>query len=80
MDTEAYILIVTKFGKTKEVANKLIDLEFVEDVRELYGQYDIIIKLRASDFKKLEDMIAENIRVIDDIERTETLVVSDVPS
>ena len=76
----AYILIITKYGKKKTVANQLLRLKQIEDIHELYGQYDIIIKVNASDIKKLEDFIQNNIRTMKDIEGTQTLVVSDIPS
>ena len=75
-----YILIITKYGKKKTVANKLLKFKQIEDVHELYGQYDIIIKVSAPDMRLLEDFIQNNIRSIKEIEGTETLVVSDIPS
>jgi len=78
-DAEAYMLILTMYGKKKDVANRLIKFKQVENVHELYGQYDIIAKIRASSLRELEDFIQQNIRAMKDIERTETLIVSDVP-
>jgi len=75
-----YILIITKYGKKKEVSNKLLKFKEIEDLHELYGQYDIIIKVSAPDMRKLEDFIQNNIRTIKDIQATQTLVVSDIPS
>ncbi len=74
-----YILILAKYGKKKTVANKLLKFKQIEDVHELYGQYDIIVKVSASDMKKLEDFIQNNIRTMKDIQGTQTLVVSDIP-
>ncbi|MBW2982622.1 Lrp/AsnC ligand binding domain-containing protein [Candidatus Woesearchaeota archaeon] len=74
-----YILIITSYGKKKSVANKLLKFNQIEDVHEIYGQYDIIIKVSAPDIKKLEDFIQNNIRTIKDIQATQTLVVSDIP-
>ena len=75
-----YILIITKYGKKKDVANKLLEFKQIEDVHELYGEYDLIIKVSAPDIKKLEDFIQNNIRSMKDIQGTQTLVVSDIPS
>ena len=75
-----YILIVTKYGKKKEVSNKLLKFPEIEDVHELYGQYDIVIKVSAPDMRRLEDFIQKNIRSIKEIDGTQTLVVSDIPS
>jgi DNA-binding Lrp family transcriptional regulator len=75
-----YILIITQYGKKKSVANNLLRFKQIEDVHELYGEYDIIIKVSAPDMKKIEDFIQNNIRTIKDIQGTQTLVVSDIPS
>jgi len=75
-----YILVVTKYGRKKEVSNKLLKFKEVDDVHELYGQYDVIIKVSAPDMRRLEDFIQKNIRSIKEIEGTQTLVVSDIPS
>ena len=80
MDAQAYILIATTFGKTREVSNKLMDAKYVEIVHELYGQYDVIVRLKAPSIKLLEEFIQKNIKSIEYIERTETLIVSDAPS
>ncbi|MBW2965497.1 Lrp/AsnC ligand binding domain-containing protein [Candidatus Woesearchaeota archaeon] len=76
----AYMLIITKYGKKKTVSNKLLKFKEIEDIHEVYGEYDIVIKLSAPDMRKLEDFIQNNIRTIKDIQGTQTLVVSDIPS
>lgn len=78
-ESEVYMLINAKYGKKKKVSKKLAKFTQVERVHELYGQYDIIIKIKELTRRKLEDFIQKNIRSIGDIEGTETLVVADVP-
>jgi len=79
-DAQVYMLIVTQYGKTRSVSEKLLEMEKVENVHELYGQYDIIISIKGDTIKDIEEFIMNNIRTIIDIERTETLVVSDIPT
>ncbi|MBD3249492.1 Lrp/AsnC family transcriptional regulator [Candidatus Woesearchaeota archaeon] len=79
MAAEVYILIITKYGTKKEVSEKLLNFENIENIHELYGQYDIIIKIKSESMEKLEEFIHNNIRNIPEIEATETLVISDVP-
>jgi DNA-binding Lrp family transcriptional regulator len=79
MTAEVYILIITKYGVKKEVSEKLLNFKEIENIHELYGQYDIILKLKAETMEKLEDFIQNNIRTIPEIDSTETLVISDVP-
>ena len=76
----AYMLLTTKYGKEKEVSEYLMDFKEIEDVHILYGQFDIIIKIKAEDMKRIEDFILNKIRTNKDIESTETLIASDVSS
>jgi DNA-binding Lrp family transcriptional regulator len=78
-EAEVYMLVNTKFGKKRKVAKKLAKFSQIESIHELYGQFDIIVKIKELDEKKLEDFIQNNIRSIRGIEDTETLVVADVP-
>ena len=76
----AYMLLTTKYGKEKDVSETLMEFEEVEDVHILYGQFDIIMKIKAEDMKHVEDFILNNVRTNKDIESTETLIASDVSS
>jgi DNA-binding Lrp family transcriptional regulator len=78
-EAEVYILIDTKYGKKRKVASKLAKFPQIESVHELYGQFDLMIKVKELDEKRLEDFIQNNIRSLRGIEDTETLVVADVP-
>ena len=79
MSQLVYILVITKYGMKKEVSKKLLKFKEIEDIHELYGQYDIILKIRAENMDVLENFIQKSIRSISDIEGTQTLVVSDIP-
>jgi anthranilate phosphoribosyltransferase len=57
-------------------------LEFLKAREEVkgacivYGEYDILVKLEASDMNKLNDFILNIIRPLQDIEKTTTLIVA----
>lgn len=78
MVTSAYMLIITKFGKKKIVAKQLLRFEEIEFVEEVYGHYDIIIKITVEDAITLEEFIQNYIRTIEDIDKADTLVVSKI--
>lgn len=78
-ESEVYMLINTKYGKKRVISKKLAKFRQIERVHELYGQFDILIKIKETTNRKLEDFIQKNIRSISDIQNTETLVVADVP-
>ncbi len=75
----SYILIIVKHGCTKQVASKLMKLQEIQNIHELFGQYDLIIKVLAENNKILSKFVHDNIINIPEIERTETLIVSDIP-
>lgn len=78
-ESEVYILITVKYGEKRKVSDKLAKRNEVGGVYEIYGQFDVIAKIKAKTNKELEDFIQKNIRSIEGVEGTETLVVSDVP-
>jgi len=75
---EAYILINVKPGKEKdlvdyvkrEIGNNLISSDIV------YGEYDVIIKVRVESFNELRNVVVEKIRKLDYVERTITLIIA----
>lgn len=79
MSQLAYVLIMTAYGKKKDVSRKLLEFDEIKDIHEVYGQYDIIIQIKTENINTLEDFIQNNIRSIREIQKTETLVVSDIP-
>ncbi len=55
----AYILINTEVAKEHEVADRIRSefKDYVEDVRVTYGQYDIVVKVRASSLKEIDKLL-----------------------
>lgn len=76
MAAMAYVLISSR--QEMEVAKKLAGEELVDEVHELYGQWDIVVKLRAKEMADIQDFINNVIRADPNVQGTETLVVSDV--
>jgi len=75
--TIAYMLIMTKHGKVKLVHSALNKFKELIEIHELYGQYDIIAKLKTKTNNELKALIQNRIFVIDGISKTETLIVFD---
>ena len=76
MAAMAYVLINSR--SEQEVAKKLMNYEIVTEVHELYGEWDIVIKVEANEMADLQDFINNIVRADKDIMGTETLIVSDV--
>jgi len=72
----AYVLITSKSGGEKNVLEGLQKLEEVEESKIVYGEYDIVAKIKVSDVDKLNEFLLEKIRPIQDIEKTSTLIVA----
>ncbi len=72
----AYVLVISDVGAEKKVVEELVDFEFVEEAEVLYGEYDIIAKVKADDVSKLSEFILEKIRAIQGVRRTSTLIVA----
>ena len=69
MPINAYILIETVVGKTRDVANELRSLPGVETVT---GPYDVIAVVAAPDLNQVGDLVTRNIHTINGIVRTVT--------
>ncbi len=70
----AFILINTEHDKTRLVAKKLLKIPEVLEVHEVYGQYDIIIKIQLPTLAKLKDLLYNKIRMTEGVLKTETLL------
>jgi DNA-binding Lrp family transcriptional regulator len=55
------------------VYNALLKVGEVVELHPLFGEYDLIAKLEASDFDALGGIIVNKIRVLEGIEDTKTL-------
>ncbi len=71
-----YILIRTTPSKEYDVYNNLINLNEIVELHPLLGWYDIIIKIKITDSKKLGNFVINKIRKIGGIAETRTLTGS----
>jgi len=67
-----FILIGTSPAREEEVYNKVLKLSEVVEAHPLFGEFDMIAKMEAKDFKEL-DLKAEKIRKIDGVVNIKTL-------
>ena len=72
-ETEGYILIVTTIGAEHEVAERLKRIRGINEVRIIYGSWNLIVKVKVNDFKEISDSLSK-IRSIPELEYTETLI------
>ena len=71
-----FILISAAPAHEHEVYNKLSKVKEIVELHPLFGEYDIIAKVKVEDVSQLSDFIMEKVRSIDGVQRTSTLIVA----
>ena len=74
----AYVLIKCEMGHENQIIEYLVKLPEVQEVKGVFGEWDIFVKLEAESQEKLEDAITNKIRKISNIISTNSL--SPIPS
>lgn len=77
MAAAAYMLITTAHGKIDEVSERLMKFKEIDDIHQIYGPWDIIVKIKTKTMADLRDFL-EKVRQVKDVTGTETLIASDV--
>jgi DNA-binding Lrp family transcriptional regulator len=71
----AFVLINAELGAENELLNQLKNMESVKYVYVLYGAYDLVVKVEASDNETLKRTISNNIRQLKNVRSTLTMTV-----
>ncbi len=73
----AFVLIQCGNMDVDDIIEELKKVKSITDIQGLFGMYDIIIKVHASDNKTLNEVIATQIRSIKKLGITHTLLLCD---
>jgi DNA-binding Lrp family transcriptional regulator len=73
----AYVLINYEIGAEQDILNKLKNVPGVVEVSEVNGVYDVIIKIASDTLENLKNTIMRDIRSIDTVRSTLTLIVTE---
>jgi DNA-binding Lrp family transcriptional regulator len=73
--SSAFILINTEVGAGKEILEKIRNMENIVEAYTVYGKYDIIAKVEAKSMAKLKETLSWNIRRLDKVQSTSTMIV-----
>ncbi|MFX1466560.1 MAG: Lrp/AsnC ligand binding domain-containing protein [Promethearchaeota archaeon] len=68
-------MINSEIGAEESVLNSLRDLEGVAEAYIVYGVYDIIAKIREDTMEKLKELITWQIRRLDKVRSTLTMII-----
>lgn len=74
----AYVLIKCQMGHENQIIEYLVKLPQVQEVKGVFGEWDIFVKLETDSQEKLEEIITNKIRKIPYIISTNSL--SPIPS
>jgi len=69
-----FVLITTEPGQEKNVRGRLQEIDLVTDGWMLFGEYDLIARVQADDEYELTKCIVEDIRPMQGIVETKTLI------
>jgi DNA-binding Lrp family transcriptional regulator len=71
----AYVLITTETGAVNSVLESLKNMDFVKETYMVYGVYDIIATVKAETMDKLREIVTWNLRSLDKVRSTLTMIV-----
>jgi DNA-binding Lrp family transcriptional regulator len=71
----AYVLLNCDLGSESEIIKKIKQVPEVVEVNGVFGVYDIIVRIASDDMDKLREIITWNIRKIDKVRSTLTMIV-----
>ena len=75
--TDAYVMLNCELGTESEVIDQLRTLDYVVDVFETIGTYDMLVKLQAENFEKIREIVSWNIQKLKNVRSTSTLIKKD---
>ena len=71
----AYILIQTEVGKAAQVAEKIVEIEGVQQAEDVTGPYDVIVRAEAGNIDELGKLVVARVQAVQGITRTLTCPV-----
>ena len=72
--TIAYVLVKSDLGAEEKVIDQLKQIEQVLHVERTFGDYDMVIKMESEHIEKIREIISWDIKKMDKIRSTLTLV------
>ena len=71
----AYVLITTESGAVDSVIEVLKKMDSVKETYIVYGVYDIVATVKAETMYKLREIVTWNLRSLDKVRSTLTMIV-----
>ena len=74
---KAFVLINTEMGAEDEILTLLKKIKDVKEAYAVYGVYDIIAKVEAESMDRLKDIVFWNIRRLNKVRSTLTMMIAE---
>ena len=71
----AYVLINTEPKHMENVVSALEKLDAVVEIFPVYGVYDVVAKIQAGTMEKLKDIVTWNVRSLNEVRSTITMLI-----
>jgi DNA-binding Lrp family transcriptional regulator len=75
MVSAAIVVLSCEIGSTKEIIKKVEKISGVDEVKEVIGIYDIIMKVSANSVDELKETITKQIKISDKIFSSMTMIM-----
>lgn len=72
-----FVLVKIAVGEEDYAYNKLNEIEGIQSIHFVYGEYDMVLVIEEGDTSKLRDIIMKKIRSVKGVIDTTTLVAAD---
>jgi Lrp/AsnC family transcriptional regulator for asnA, asnC and gidA len=72
----AMLLIGTESGTERNIYDELKKHDEIDFVNELFGTWDIIVKIQTEDVQRMDEFVSDIVRNIKGVNSTMTLIVS----
>ena len=76
MAVVAYVLFKVSSGSEREVCQKLIEFDEVLHADIIFGEYDVVAKVKTPELDKLEEFVSLKVRNVPNVLVTSTMIVS----
>jgi DNA-binding Lrp family transcriptional regulator len=71
----AFVLFNVESGSEDTILQELAKIDGIQEAYVSYGAYDLIARVKADTMEKLKDVIASQVRTINTVRSTLTLII-----
>ena len=71
--TVGFVMVKVHSGGELQAYNKLKKVSDVAEIYQIFGEYDLIVKIVGDDFESIANIVVHKIRTIDEVVDTKTI-------